>query len=70
MSDSRNRAAKILLAVVLTFTVLMIGWSASFTYLAMARFWPMHGERVLPFAQAGKPSGRNEARPGDGARGL
>jgi hypothetical protein len=25
--------------------LLMIGWSASFTYLAMEAFWPMHGER-------------------------
>lgn len=23
--------------------LLMIGWSASFTYLAMEKFWPMHG---------------------------
>jgi hypothetical protein len=48
--------------------LLMIGWSASFTYLAMARFWPMHGERALPFVQAGKPSVRNDASPGEGAR--
>jgi hypothetical protein len=50
--------------------LMMIGWSASFTYLAMARLWPMHGEGVLPFVQAGEPSGRNDAPPGDGARGL
>ena len=23
--------------------LLLIGWSASFTYLAMERYWPMHG---------------------------
>jgi Ion channel len=23
--------------------LLMIGWSASFTYLAMVKFWPLHG---------------------------
>ena len=23
--------------------LLMIGWSASFTYLAMTKFWPLHG---------------------------
>ena len=33
--------------------LLMIGWSASFTYLAMEKFWPMHGDRVrrLPSAR-------------------
>ena len=25
--------------------LLLIGWSASFTYLAMERYWPMHEER-------------------------
>lgn len=25
--------------------LLLIGWSASFTYLAMERYWPMHAER-------------------------
>ncbi|EYD76596.1 hypothetical protein Rumeso_01554 [Rubellimicrobium mesophilum DSM 19309] len=24
--------------------LLLIGWSASFTYLAMERYWPLHGE--------------------------
>jgi hypothetical protein len=23
--------------------LLLIGWSASFTYLAMERYWPLHG---------------------------
>lgn len=23
---------------------LLIGWSASFTYLAMERYWPLHGK--------------------------
>ena len=32
--------------------LLMIGWSASFTYLAMEKFWPMHGNRVPPIASA------------------
>jgi hypothetical protein len=26
--------------------LLMIGWSASFTYLAMEKFWPMHGHKA------------------------
>lgn len=25
--------------------LLLIGWSASFTYLAMERYWPLHAER-------------------------
>lgn len=25
--------------------LMMIGWSASFTYLAMEKFWPLHAER-------------------------
>jgi hypothetical protein len=25
--------------------LLLIGWSASFTYIAMQRFWPLHTER-------------------------
>ena len=24
--------------------LLLIGWSASFTYLAMERYWPLHGK--------------------------
>jgi hypothetical protein len=24
---------------------LLIGWSASFTYLTMEKFWPLHPER-------------------------
>jgi hypothetical protein len=32
--------------------LLMIGWSASFTYLAMEKFWPLHGHRVPPIASA------------------
>jgi hypothetical protein len=26
--------------------LMLIGWSASFTYLAMERYWPMHGGRT------------------------
>jgi len=25
--------------------LMLIGWSASFTYLAMEKFWPLHAER-------------------------
>lgn len=32
--------------------LLLIGWSASFTYLAMERYWPLHG---------GTPKARCEA---------
>jgi hypothetical protein len=28
--------------------LLMIGWSASFTYLAMEKFWPLHGSAKWP----------------------
>jgi Ion channel len=39
--------------------LLMIGWSASFTYLAMEKFWPMHGGRKLPIASARSLRGRH-----------
>lgn len=34
--------------------LLLIGWSASFTYLAMERYWPLHGKKPLrrPFRKA------------------
>jgi hypothetical protein len=38
--------------------LLMIGWSASFTYLAMEKFWPMHGERKWPIHSARRPHSR------------
>ncbi|MGU3468133.1 potassium channel family protein [Methylobacterium sp. C33D] len=28
--------------------LLLIGWSASFTYLAMERYWPLHGTACAP----------------------
>lgn len=39
--------------------LLMIGWSASFTYLTMEKFWVLHGRRdVVPgAAEASKPEG-------------
>jgi hypothetical protein len=39
--------------------LLMVGWSASFTYLAMEKFWPMHGERKPPIASARSLRGRH-----------
>jgi hypothetical protein len=39
--------------------LLMIGWSASFTYLAMEKFWPMHGDRKWPLGSARR--GRRQA---------
>ena len=38
--------------------LLMIGWSASFTYLAMEKFWPLHG----PAAWLLKRAHREHAR--------
>jgi hypothetical protein len=32
--------------------LLMIGWSASFTYLAMEKFWPLHGPAKWLLRQA------------------
>jgi hypothetical protein len=34
--------------------LLMIGWSASFTYLAMEKFWPLHGPAHWLIASAHK----------------
>ncbi|MGH1570418.1 potassium channel family protein [Methylobacterium sp. P31] len=35
--------------------LLLIGWSASFTYLAMERYWPLHGKaRAHQAAKAGR----------------
>ena len=39
--------------------LLMIGWSASFTYLAMEKFWPMHGHRAPPVRSAWSLRGRH-----------
>lgn len=39
--------------------LLMIGWSASFTYLAMEKFWPMHGDRKWPIGSAKRLRGRH-----------
>jgi ion channel len=35
--------------------LLMIGWSASFTYLAMEKFWPLHGPAKWLLRQAHRP---------------
>ncbi len=47
--------------------LLLIGWSASFTYLAMERYWPLHGKRprsaALPRRGAKRGRGR-AAEPG------
>jgi hypothetical protein len=37
--------------------LLLIGWSASFTYLAMERYWPLHAER-----RSAKWTNRRDAR--------
>lgn len=37
--------------------LLLIGWSASFTYLAMERYWPLHGKaRAHRIAKANAPA--------------
>jgi hypothetical protein len=33
--------------------LMMIGWSASFTYLTMREFWPLHASRRRPTKQGG-----------------
>jgi hypothetical protein len=42
--------------------LLMVGWSASFTYLTMERFWPLH---VRKRHASHKPGGEAVAPPGD-----
>lgn len=49
--------------------LLMIGWSASFTYLAMEKFWPMHGDRVQRLPSARSLRGRHTPSRKDRARG-
>jgi len=48
--------------------LLMIGWSASFTYLAMEKFWPMHGNGTWPTSYAKRLRDRRGTPPGDGTR--
>ncbi|ACB24610.1 transporter [Methylobacterium radiotolerans] len=36
--------------------LLLIGWSASFTYLAMERYWPLHGKAHAHRAAQARPS--------------
>jgi|RhiMethySRZTD1v2_1073278.scaffolds.fasta_scaffold741646_2 hypothetical protein len=50
--------------------LLMIGWSASFTYLAMEKFWPMHGDRMRRLPSARSLRERHAGSHKDGARGL
>ena len=43
--------------------LLLIGWSASFTYLAMERYWPLHGKaRAHRTARSGSGIEANPAR--------
>jgi hypothetical protein len=37
--------------------LLLIGWSASFTYLAMERYWPLHGKAHAHRAASSGPHG-------------
>jgi hypothetical protein len=45
--------------------LMMIGWSASFTYLAMERLWPMHGEGIQRLPSAKTLRGRRRVAPKD-----
>ena len=42
--------------------LLMIGWSASFTYLSMEKFWPLHGSAKWPVHYARRLRGRRKPR--------
>lgn len=42
--------------------LLLIGWSASFTYLAMERYWPLHGTTRAPMPAELRPG--RAAKPG------
>jgi len=43
--------------------LLLIGWSASFTYLAMERYWPLHGKaHVHRAAKSGHPADEEPGR--------
>ena len=44
--------------------LLMIGWSASFTYLAMEKFWPMHGPARWLLARAAREHAKEDRVPG------
>jgi len=37
--------------------LLLIGWSASFTYLAMERYWPLHGIDQARVSRRERPRG-------------
>jgi hypothetical protein len=41
--------------------LLLIGWSASFTYLAMERYWPLHGEHRPDTSERERGSARSDA---------
>jgi len=44
--------------------LLLIGWSASFTYLAMERYWPLHGiDRAGMARRERSRAGKNDDRP-------
>src|SRR3954452_22079472 len=40
--------------------LLLIGWSASFTYLAMERYWPLHGEARAGMSKWERGGARND----------
>jgi hypothetical protein len=40
--------------------LLLIGWSASFTYLAMERYWPLHGEHRPDTSERERGSARSD----------
>jgi len=48
--------------------LLMIGWSASFTYLAMEKFWPMHGPARWLLRQAQRDHAKRAGHPADTPR--
>ena len=48
--------ARLLAGVEAITGLLLVGWSASFTYLVMERFWPMHAARQRhPDAKPARP---------------
>jgi hypothetical protein len=48
--------ARLLAGVEAILGLLLIGWSASFTYLVMERFWPLHAaKRRHPSAKPARP---------------
>jgi hypothetical protein len=42
--------------------LLLIGWSASFTYLVMERYWPLHGGARAGRSKAERRCVRNDNR--------